>query len=371
LPEGISRTDSLYWLALRRIPGVGAVTHRRLVERFGSPRAVFEAGPEALEAAGLREAAVKAIRGFEDWAACERQEALRRHHDIGLLTLWDEGYPERLAAIFDPPPLLFIQGGLAAADRLAVAIVGTRAASYYGRSVCERLAAELAARGVTIVSGLARGIDTAAHRAALEAGGRTIGVAACGLDVAYPAENRKLAERIAAEGGALLSELPPGTQPDRASFPARNRIISGLSLGVVVVEAGARSGALITARCALEQGREVFAVPGSVQAPGSAGPHRLIRQGAKLVERAEDVLEEVYPWASCPRVDEEVAGFNLSGASADEMAVCRLLEGGPLHVDELGRRSGFDQGTLALVLLELELKGALRQLPGKLFARTL
>ena len=243
-----------------------------------------------------------------------------------------------------------------------------RAASYYGRSVCERLAGDLAARGVTIVSGLARGIDAVAHRAALEAGGRTIAVAACGLDVSYPAENKQLAEQVAAQG-AIISELPPGTQPDRSHFPARNRIISGLALGVVVVEAGSRSGALITARCALEQGREVFAVPGSVQAPGSAGPHRLIRQGAKLVERAEDILEEVYPWGSCPRVDEQAAGFNLSGASADEVAVCRTLEAGPLHVDELATRCDLDLGALAQVLLELELKGAIRQLPGRLFAR--
>jgi DNA processing protein len=362
--------DSLYWLALWRVPGVGAVTYRKLVERFGSPKAVFEADGAALRAAELREPALQAIRGFDGWAELEGQEAALRRENIGLLTLWDEGYPERLAAIFDPPPLLFLKGELRAADNLAVAVVGTRSASYYGRSVCERLVGDLASRGVTVVSGLARGIDAVAHRAALDAGGRTIGVAACGLDVSYPAENRKLAERVT-QSGALVSELAPGTQPDRAHFPARNRIISGLSLGVVVVEAGARSGALITARSALEQGREVFAVPGSVQAPGSAGPHRLLRQGAKLVERAEDVLEEVYPWAACPRVDEQPAGFNLPEASADELAVCRLLEGGPLHVDDLARRCNLDQGALALILLELELKGAIRQLPGKLFARTL
>jgi len=360
--------DRLHWLALRLVPGVGAVTYRKLVERFGSPRGVFEATGAALRGADLRESVVAAITGFAGWAEAARQEALLAGRDIGLLSLWQEGYPERLAAIFDPPPLLFLRGALASADRLAVAVVGTRAASYYGRSVCERLAGDLAARGVTIVSGLARGIDAVAHRAALEAGGRTIAVAACGLDVSYPAENKQLAEQVAAQG-AIISELPPGTQPDRSHFPARNRIISGLALGVVVVEAGSRSGALITARCALEQGREVFAVPGSVQAPGSAGPHRLIRQGAKLVERAEDILEEVYPWGSCPRVDEQAAGFNLSGASADEVAVCRTLEAGPLHVDELATRCDLDLGALAQVLLELELKGAIRQLPGRLFAR--
>lgn len=360
--------DCLPWLALRAVPGVGAVTYRKLVERFGTPGAVFEAGAAELAAAEVREPVIRALRGFGGWAEAERQAADLARHGIGLLTLWEEGYPERLAAIFDPPPLLFVRGELVSADRLAVAVVGTRAASYYGRSVCERLSGELAQRGVTIVSGLARGIDAVAHRAALEAGGRTIAVAACGLDVSYPAENRQLLEAITA-GGAAVSELPPGTAPDRGYFPARNRIISGLSLGVVVIECGARSGALITARCAVEQGREVFAVPGSVEAPGSAGPHRLIRQGAKLVERAEDVLEEVYPWAACPRVDEEAAGFNLDGASADERAVCRSLETGPLHVDELARRCELEPGALAQLLLELELKGLIRQLPGRLFAR--
>jgi DNA processing protein len=360
--------DSHYWLALRRVAGVGAVTFRKLIERFGSPRAVFEGDASALEAAGLRGAQVGAIRAFSGWAEIESQAALLKGQAIELLNLWEEAYPERLAAIFDPPPLLFLKGDFSPADRLAVAVVGTRAASYYGRSVCERLSGDLATRGVTIVSGLARGIDTAAHRAALDAGGRTIAVAACGLDVNYPAENRKLAQQIA-ESGVLVSELPPGTQPDRSHFPARNRIISGLSLGVVVVEAGARSGALITARCALEQGREVFAVPGSIQAPSSAGPHQLLRQGAKLVERAEDVLEEIYPWAACPRVDEKAAQFNEPERSADESSVCRTLEGGPLHVDELARRCNLDQGPLALILLELELKGAIRQLPGGIFAR--
>ncbi|MFH0809210.1 MAG: DNA-processing protein DprA [Pseudomonadota bacterium] len=362
-------TDYRYWLALRRVPGVGAVTYRKLVEHFGNPKAIFEAEAAELRAAGVREAAVEGLAAFDAWQDVERQMELLERHQIGILTLWDETYPERLASIFDPPPVLFVRGELTVADRLAVAVVGTRLASYYGRSVCERLSGDLAARGVTVVSGLARGIDTVAHRAALDAGGRTIAVAACGLDVNYPPDNKALAERIVQGGGAAVSEMPPGTQPDRAYFPARNRIISGLSLGVAVIEAGARSGALITARCALEQGREVFAVPGSVQAAGSAGPHRLLRQGAKLVERAEDILEEVYPWAGCPRVDEAAAGFNLSGATADETAVCRIIEKGPLHIDELSRRSSLDPRALALVLLELELKGAIKQLPGKIFTR--
>lgn len=368
--KGTSLKDCLPWLALRLVPGVGAVTYRKLVERFGTPQGVFEATPMQLAAAGLRESAVQAIKGFAGWGEAERQAAGLTRHAIEVCSLWEASYPERLAAIFDPPPLLFLRGGLSPSDRLAVAIVGTRTASYYGRSNCERLAGDLARRGVTIVSGLARGIDAVAHRAALEAGGRTIGVAACGLDVCYPAENQELLEKIPASG-AVVAELPPGTQPDRGYFPARNRIISGLALGVVVMEAGARSGALITARCAVEQGREVFALPGPVQAAGSAGPHRLLRQGAKLVERAEDVMEEIYPWAACPRIDEEAAGFNLNGASADELAVCRSLEAGPLHADELARRLEVEPGALAQVLLELELKGLIRQLPGRLFARTL
>jgi DNA processing protein len=306
------------------------------------------------------------------------------------LTLADERYPAWLRAIADPPAVLYCDGQIEPRDRQAVAIVGARQATPYGLRVTETLARELSGAGFTIVSGLARGIDAAAHRAALEAGGRTIAVLGCGLNVNYPLEHTCLREEIAASG-AVLTEFAPGTKPLAHHFPRRNRIISGLSLGVVVVEAAEDSGSLITARLALEQGREVFAVPGPLDAPLSRGPHGLIKQGAKLVETVDDIVEELLPQIirtplmdplhlksnGCPDLGAtEAAGASkqrsvlskataLPNLSREERLVWDQMSREPLHLDELTERSGLTPAGVAGILLALELKGVARQLPGQ------
>jgi len=289
------------------------------------------------------------------------------------IALADERYPAWLRAIPDPPAVLYCDGQIELQDRQAVAIVGTRQATPYGLRITETLARELSQVGFTIVSGLARGIDAAAHRAALAAGGRTLAVLGCGLDVAYPSEHASLQAEITGSG-AVLSEFAPGTPPRPSHFPQRNRIISGLSLGVVVVEADEHSGSLITARLALEQGREVFAVPGPIDAPLSRGPHGLIKQGAKLVETVDDIVEELLPQIERPRrasksSEKVLAVPGLPDFSSEEQTVLALMSREPLHLDELTERSHLTSAVAAGILLGLELKGVVRQLPGQRYYR--
>ncbi|MDO8545774.1 MAG: DNA-processing protein DprA [Nitrospirales bacterium] len=289
------------------------------------------------------------------------------------LALADDGYPAWLRAIPSPPAVLYCDGRIEPRDRQAVAIVGARQATPYGLRVTETLARELSGAGFTIVSGLARGIDAAAHRAALDAGGRTIAVLGCGLDITYPPEHGRLREEIA-QCGAVLTEFPAGTPPKPSHFPQRNRIISGLSLGVVVVEAAEGSGSLITARLALEQGREVFAVPGSIDAPLSRGPHGLIKQGAKLAETVDDIIEELLPQLELPLTlpsprRGEGKFSDLTGLSEVEQVVLAVMSRDPLHLDDLTGRSGLTPGGIAGILLGLELKGVVRQLPGQRYYR--
>ncbi|MBI3809000.1 MAG: DNA-protecting protein DprA [Nitrospirae bacterium] len=300
-----------------------------------------------------------------------------------LVAIADDGYPAWLRAIADPPAVLYCDGQIEPRDRQAIAIVGARQATPYGLRATETLARELSGAGFTIVSGLARGIDAAAHRAALEAGGRTIAVLGCGLDVTYPPEHGRLREEIAGSG-AVLTEFAPGTPPWASNFPRRNRIISGLSLGVVVVEAAEDSGSLITARLALEQGREVFAVPGSIDAPLSRGPHGLLKQGAKLVETVDDIVEELLPQLELPltlpapltHCSRRAMGApgegkfsDLPGLSAVEQVVLAVMSRDPLHLDDLTERSGLTPAGVAGILLGLELKDIARQLPGQRYVR--
>jgi len=364
-------TDKLAWLALKGIPGVGPVLFHRLLQAFGSPARVFQTPQRELcNLRGISVSLAQAILGFRHWDRVE--EHLSRLKALGaeMLTVADPQYPVRLKEIPIPPPLIFVKGEIRPEDGLALAIVGTRAASYYGKKTCRSLAKELARRQVTVVSGLARGIDTEAHRGALEGGGRTLAVLGCGLDVVYPPENRELYSRIP-ESGALITEYPLGTPPEAHNFPRRNRLVSGLALGVLVVEAGAKSGTTITAQCALEQGREVLAVPGPINSPTSVGPHRLIQQGAKLVQDVEDILAEL-PKAGAPV--KAKAGAASKRPVEPRPVLFRvddpllpLLGAEPLQLEELVQASRLPAPEVMSRLTLLELQGLVRELPGKCY----
>ena len=367
--------EEFHWVALTLIPGVGARTFNRLLQRFGSPEQVFAASRRTLEEIpGLKRSSIEAIKSRALVEESARRELGRiRELNLRLLRWGTPEYPALLSNIPDPPALLYVKGHLTADDQRAVAVVGSRHPSAYGLTVCKKLCVELAWQGWTVVSGMARGIDSAAHVGALEGGGRTLAVLGTGLDVVYPTENRKLYERIAGSG-AVISELPLGTPPDPGNFPVRNRLISGLALGVVVVEATAKSGSLITAGMALEQGRQVFAVPGPLDREGVAGPHRLIKEGAKLVERAADITEELTPMVS-PRISggsarpERDQGAPAVPLAERERKIWDLLGVEPLHIDPIARQVGLSVAQTADVLLRLELMGLVKQLPGTLFVR--
>ena len=368
------QTEALLpWFTLKGVKGVGNLLFKRLIERFETPAGVLSASRDQLTAvAGIAPRLAAAIQRAlpADDARREIDEARRRGWAIVPLTAAD--YPQLLREIPDPPPLLYMAGHLDPSAR-HIALVGSRNATGYGLGITRQLARDLAAAGVTVASGMARGIDTAAHWGALEGGGRTVAVLGCGLGILYPPENRKLWQAIAARG-AVVSELPINATPEAHHFPARNRIISGLSLGTVVVEAARKSGSLITARLANEQGREVFAVPGSVQSYKSAGTHRLIQQGAKLVASAADILEEFpYVFRAAAAGTDQTAGTGspgpAAGLSVEETRLWQALGPYPTHIDDLARSLRLAAGQLAGLLLQLELKGLVRQSPGMHFER--
>jgi DNA processing protein len=351
------------WIALKMVRGVGNILGLNLLRVFGAPGAVFTASSHALECAGVRRSTAHAIRAFDRWADVEQQLARIETCGARLVTWQDASYPDNLRHIHDAPLFLFVKGELIPEDALAIAIVGSRSVSAYGRQMTRTLGAGLARYGVTVVSGLARGVDAEAHASAVRAGGRTIAVLGSGIDVIYPSEHHQLHMRIA-EQGAVVSELLMGTQPDAENFPGRNRIISGLSLGTVVVEAAEKSGSLITADDAADQGREIFAVPGPVGAR-TRGVHRLIRQGATLVERAEDILEEI-----APHVLARVARAPALELDGDETEIFRCLDDDTsVHVDRVIARTGFPAAKVLDVLLRLEVRGLVVQNAGKYFAR--
>lgn len=353
-----------YWLALRLVRGVGNVTYRELLERFGTPQTVLSASVSALTEAGVHAAVAQAVMAFDQWQDVDLELGKLTRAGIRLVTREDAEYPVNLTHLHDPPPFLYVRGAFVPADRFAIAIVGSRSASAYGRAIAQDLARGLIQKGVTIVSGLARGIDAEAHRATLAGKGRTIAILGSGVDVIYPSEHRSLAEEIA-RNGAVVSEFPLGSKPDAAHFPYRNRVISGLTLGTVVVEAAEKSGSLITARCAVEQNREVFAVPGNVTASRSRGPHRLIKEGAKLVEGVDDILSEIAPTLVSAHAPVPSSGVDLE---PHEEQLVGLFDGDPLHVDALIARSGLSAARVLEALLGLELKGVVTQLPGTHFA---
>ncbi len=359
------------WLALLTVPNIGPVRYMSLVRHFGSPRKVLAAS--RAELAGLPDigpVTASNLKGQVSWDQAEKQAGLIKQHGVNLITFRDDDYPKNLLAIYDPPPFLFVKGELSGRDQNAVAIVGSRSASAYGKRITESIARELARRGITVVSGMARGIDSIGHLSALKEKGRTLAVFGSGLDVIYPPENGKLAERISSSG-ALLSEFPMGTMPEKPNFPRRNRLISGLSLGVVVVEAGAKSGALVTAGCALEQNREVFAIPGNLGAKTSEGTNSLIKQGAKLVTSVQDILEELKIGTSgggpsSPDGAEE----RISQLSDKETNVYRLISDEAHHIDKIAASASVSVSDALSLLLSLELKGLVKQLSGKMFVRT-
>ncbi len=366
-------------LALSLVPGVGPVLFGRLVSTFGGAAKVFGAGPALWrEVEGVTPRAASALAAFNQWNEVDRQLESAARLGFTVLAYEDDLYPALLRNALGAPPVLFLRGAFTNEDRSAVAIVGTRHPDAYGLRAAADLAGELAARGVTIVSGLANGIDQQAHRAALDRGGRTLAVLGCGLDVDYPSKSAALREQIAAHG-ALVSEFPPGTEPLPENFRRRNRVISGLSKGVILVQGGARSGALITARYALEQDREVFCVPGSIYSERSEASHQMLRQGAILVERAEDVLGVLWPAlvpavksaaGTAARATPEPAGELRPELTPDERRIFeRVVPGEVVDRDTIVSRAGLDAAHAAPLLVGLEIKGLLKARPGGLYTR--
>jgi DNA processing protein len=351
-------------LALLHAPGIGAVKFRQLLEHYGDPQTLFQ------NAILPDESRLKAYLRNPDWAAVEDDLTWLQEKDCYLLTLDAPDYPPQLREIADAPPLLFLRGTAAVLANPQLAMVGSRNPSITGRETAHDFARTLAAAGMVITSGLAQGIDTACHQGTLDGGGQTIAVAGTGLDRVYPASNRELAHAIIEAGGALISEFPPGTLPHAGNFPRRNRIISGLSLGTLVVEAALRSGSLITARLAAEQGREVFAIPGSIHNPLARGCHQLIRQGAKLVESAADVLEELAPqlYAALAEMPEESAPAS-SELDEEYQALLACIGHETTPVDRLVERSGLTAEAVSSMLLILELQGFVESAAGG-YART-
>ncbi len=336
-----------------------------LIEQFGSAAGAWNAPESQLVSTGgfnpLQAAEIASSR-----KSMQPKDELEKLNQTGInyIEFENPAYPEILKNIFDPPPGIFVRGGICTGGQLSVAVVGSRKPTPYGVAVAERLASGLSSAGITVVSGMARGIDTAAHKGALKAGGRTIAVLGCGVDVVYPRENKRIMEEIASSG-AVISEFPPGSEPGAWHFPVRNRIISGLSRAVVVVEAAARSGALITADIALEQGRDVMAVPGNISSPLSCGPNRLIKQGARLVEGVADILDEL-------GIDRLFSGVletekSYPRLTGDEDKLMKLLTLEPLALDKLVEESGLATQQVLAALMFLELKGLARQLPGKYY----
>jgi DNA processing protein len=370
--------ERLDWLALRMAPGLGARTIVRLLERYGSPQGILRAGRSELEAQGVAGSVAQSLSSGCSYEDAALQQQKLEQSGAELIVFADPRYPAPLKQIFDPPPVLFVRGRPELLGSLTLAVVGTRRPTPYGLAVTERLSGDLARAGLVIASGMARGIDTAAHRGALAVEGKTMAVLGCGVDLVYPAENRKLAAQIA-ERGLLVSEFPMGAPPYPQNFPIRNRVISGVSLGVLVVEGAQYSGSSITARLALEQGREVFAVPGSIVSRMSWGPNLLIKQGAKLVQDWNDVIVELAPEHRrelAARAQGRLFEEPAAAAGADTLTpagrkvLAQLRIEAPTHIDDLlERMEEISSSEVIAALFELEMLGAVRQLPGKNFVK--
>jgi len=358
-------TELKYWLGFNYVSGIGPAKIQALLGYFNTLEKAWNASDEQLRDIGFDIRAIQSLNEVRQNFDLDQYVRQVETSGVGVVTWGSPEYPELLREIPAAPPLIFLRGQLKPIDRWAVAVVGTRRLTAYGRQVTRDLVAGLVVNGITVVSGLARGIDAVAHRTALEDGGRTIAVMASGIDKVYPPEHRDLAREIVAGRGAIISDYPFGAEPESSHFPARNRLISGLSLGVIVIEAGERSGALITARFALEQNREVFAVPGNIHSPVSVGTNRLIQQGGKLVMRVEDILEEL----NLKMAAEQAVAQVVLPETAEEAALISQLSSQPVHVDELGRLTGMPMSLISSTLTMMELKGMVQQVGGMNYIR--
>jgi DNA processing protein len=359
-------------LKLSTVHDLGAIRLKNLLEYFGSTQDIIKAGEDGLKRVpGIGQKLACQISSLKNSFNMEKELEKLDRHGVSVIAVSDSDYPENLKYIYAPPFILFVKGKIIAEDALSVSVVGTRKPTSYGRMAAEKLSEDIARRGITIVSGLARGIDTVAHKSVLASKGRTIAVLGSGIDVCYPPENKRLLEQIA-EQGAVVSEFPLSTVPDKRNFPLRNRIISGLSLGTVVIEAPEKSGALITAEMALEQGREVFAVPGNIFSENSRGTHYLLKQGAKLVESYEDIIEEITAFERTKTLRKsKSASVENTGEklSVEEEKIYALISCEPVQFDTIAEDVSMTAQDISVVLMGLELKGKIKEIPGKRYIR--
>jgi DNA processing protein len=352
----MNNNDIKYWIGFNIISGIGRVRFAQLENYFNSLAIAWQADSSELKRAGLDKIAINAIVDGRPGINLDREVEELDRKNVQVLTYHDSRYPSRLHEVYDYPPLIYVRGSLLPQDEWCVAVVGTRRATAYGRQVTEEIVKDLTRNRITIVSGLARGIDSVAYRSALSSGGRTIAICACGLDNIYPPENGELAYKIISNG-ALISEYPVSTKPKPEYFPRRNRILSGLSMGVLVVEAGESSGAVITAHLALEQNREVFAIPGSILSPASAGTNRLIQEGAKLVSNCNDILEEL----NLTTVARQIEMKEVIPPTETETTLLKYLSHEPVHIDDVCRIAGLSMAIISSTLAMMELKGMVKQ----------
>lgn len=352
----LSNKEIKFWVGFSLIPGIGRVRLTQLQTYFGNLENAWKASQSELNKPGIDSGSIQGIASARPKIYLKEEMEKLERYGVKVLTYLDAEYPARLKEIYDFPPLLYVRGSLLLQDEWSLAVVGTRRATVYGRQVTKEIVADLARNKITIVSGLAKGIDSVAHNTALEAGGRSLAIFACGLDSVYPIENANLARRIMQQG-ALISEYPLGTKPKAEHFPRRNRIISGLSLGTLVIEAGEDSGSMITAQLALEQNREVFAIPGSILSPASKGTNKLIQEGAKLVCNYRDILEEL----NLTAVAQQIEMKELVPPTDTESSLLKLLSAEPIHIDEICRSSGLPASAISGTLAMIELKGLVKQ----------
>lgn len=359
--------NSLYWIALKSVDGLGDITIRKLVDKFGSPERVFRADKEEIsDCCGSGQKIYDAISSFSQWDKAEEEVRRIERSGYKIVSITDSQYPRNLINIYDPPSVLYLSGNLSESDSFSLAVVGSRLCDSYGRKITRKIVSGLCENNITVVSGLARGVDAVAHRTCLENKSRTLAVLGCGIDIRYPAENKKLYDEIPQNGG-ILSEFRLGSSPDAGNFPKRNRIISGLSLGVLVVQASRRSGSLITAKYAVEQNREVFAIPGNITSELSSGTSKLLKSGAKLVESVNDIFEEILDFRGLVYTSDEPRASETTEINETEKVILSTLKGVPKHIDEIAVQLNLDTKTVLTILLELELKELVEQLPGKYF----